>query len=100
MEVVELGIEIGKQFIVVAVAVWILTYVIGLIPVVFKVVPKELLAMIIGLVAITAGYFTGFFEGHWLMVYSMGIIAIFIAQGIYDKIKSVYSQYRENNINQ
>ena len=85
--------EIGKQFLIVAVAIWILTSAIYKIPNLEKYIKKELMATIIGIAVTIIGYFTGYFTGHLIALISTMLIAIFVSQEAYDKIKSVFSQY-------
>ena len=77
--------EIPKIFLTVAVAVWILTEYLGKVPKINEVLGKELLALIIGIVAIIAGIFSGFFAGNIYETVIMGIIAIYITQDFHDK---------------
>jgi len=88
-----------KQFFVVAIAVWILTGVLSKIPGVAK-ITKEILAYIIGIGAISAGYFTGLFEGHFLIVYAFGIISIAVAQIVYTKFIKTIADKLVSNIKQ
>lgn len=97
LSVSELGIEIGKEFFIVAIAVWILTGAISKIPKVTTYLAKELLAYIIGIIAIIVGYFTGLFKGNILWVLAVGIIAISIAQYTVEKFwRKIVENYKFN----
>ncbi len=84
--------DISRQFIIVAVAIWILTSAVYKIPNLGKYIKKELTATIIGIAATIIGYFTGYFTGHLIALISTMLIAIFVSQEAYDKIKSVFSK--------
>ena len=81
--------EIPKTFLTVAVAVWILVESLGKIRWLNIVLGKELLALIIGVIAIIAGILTGFFSGNIFEVVVIGIIAIYITQDFHDKAINV-----------
>jgi len=84
--------DISKQFLIVAVAIWILTSAVYKIPNLEKYIKKELMATVIGIATTIVGYFTGYFTGHLIALISTMLIATFISQETYDKIKSVFSQ--------
>ena len=89
-DLVQIIIEGIKQFLIVAIAVWILTGVLRKIKKLDEKIPKEIIGYFIGLCAISAGFFTGLFQGHFLLVYAYGIVSIAVAQLIYAKfIKKV-----------
>jgi glycerol-3-phosphate acyltransferase PlsY len=84
--------DISKQFLIVAVAIWILTSAIYKIQGLEKHIKKELMATIIGIAVTIIGYFTGYFTGHLIALISTMLIAIFISQEAYDKTKNIFNQ--------
>lgn len=86
--------EIAKQFSIVAVAVWILCAAIYRIPKLEKYIPKELMGYIIGIITLVIGILTGYFVGHPLGIILTGIIAIYVSQGTYDKVKAIFKQMK------
>ena len=77
--------EIPQVFITVAVAVWVLTYLIGKNKIVKEKLGKENLALIIGSIAIVSGILTGYFTCDPFEAVVYGIISIYVAQSFYDK---------------
>ncbi len=86
--------EIAKQFSIVAAVVWILVAALYKIPKLEKYVPKELMAYIIGIIALGVGIITGYFVGSALGIILTGIIAIYVAQGTYDKVKTIFKSMK------
>lgn len=87
--------EMAKEFSIVAVAVWILCSAIYKIPNLEKYVPKELMAYVIGIIALGIGIITGYFQGSALGIILTGIIAIYVAQGTYDKVKTIFNSMKK-----
>ena len=93
MDLTELGIEVGKQFLIIAFAIWVLVFALYKIPSLEDKFPKELMAFIIGVIVAIIGRLTGFFEGHIIAVIGSTIVAIFVSQIAYDKVKTIFNQY-------
>ena len=89
-------IEITKQLGIIAVAIWILVFAIYKIPgMKEEKFPKELMAIIIGILTAVAGALTGFFTGSVFMIVANAIIAIFVSQLTYDKIKAIFPEIKK-----
>ena len=86
--------EIAKQFSIVAGAVWILVAALYRIPTLEKYIPKELMAYIIGIIAMIVGISTGYFQGNVFECIITGIIAIYVSQGSYDKVKTIFKNMK------
>lgn len=91
----ELVIDISKQFATVAIAVWILVAALYKLPINEAKFPKELMALCIGIVVTIIGYFTNFFTGNLIALISTMVIAVFVAQLTYDKIKVIFTQIKK-----
>lgn len=88
----ELVIEISKEFILISVAIWILVAALYKLPIPEAVFPKELMAIVIGIIVTIAGYFTGLFTGNLIILISTAIIAVFVSQTAYDKVKAIFKK--------
>jgi len=83
----ELIINIGKEFALVSIAIWILIAALYKLPIPEAKFPKELMALVIGIVVAIVGRLTNFYTGHPITVIATAVIAIFVAQVAYDKVK-------------
>ncbi|MFA5151499.1 MAG: hypothetical protein WC554_02950 [Clostridia bacterium] len=80
-------ITIPKEMWMVALSVWVVTFILLKIPAIAKYFKGEVLAFIIGIIAIVVGFYSGYFGD--LPLYNcmiVGIITLVVAQLIYDKI--------------
>jgi len=83
----ELIVNIVKEFALVSVAIWILVAALYKLPIPEAKLPKELMAIIIGIITAIIGFYTGLYEGNLMIVIATAIIAIFVSQTAYDKVK-------------
>lgn len=83
----ELIINIAKEFALISVAIWILVSVLYKLPIPEAKFPKELMAILIGIAAAIVGFYTGLYEGNLMVIIATAVVAIFVAQTAYDKVK-------------
>ena len=83
----ELIVNIVKEFVLVSVAIWILVAALYKLPIPEAKLPKELMAIIIGIITAIIGFYTGLYEGNLMIVIATAVIAIFVSQTAYDKVK-------------
>ena len=83
----ELIVNIVKEFALVSVAIWILVAALYKLPIPEAKLPKELMAIIIGIITAIIGFYTGLYEGNLMIVIATAVIAIFVSQTAYDKVK-------------
>ena len=50
------------------------------------------MAIVIGIIVTIAGYFTGLFTGNLIVLIATAIVAIFVSQTAYDKIKAIFKK--------
>lgn len=91
----ELLVEISQEFAVVSVAIWILVAALYKLPIPESKFPKELMAIIIGIITSVAGYFMGLFTGNIIVVIATAIVAVFISQTAYDKVKATINKIKK-----
>jgi len=80
-------VNIAKEFAIVSIAIWILVAVFYKLPIPEAKFPKELMAIIIGIIAAVIGYYTNLYTGNLMIIIATAIISIFVAQTAYDKVK-------------
>jgi len=83
----EFIVNIVKEFALVSVAIWILVVALYKLPIPEAKLPKELMAIIIGIITAIIGFYTGLYEGNLMIVIATAVIAIFVSQTAYDKVK-------------
>ena len=88
----DLIVNISKEFAIVSVAIWILVSVLYKLPIPEDKFPKELMAIVIGIIAALVGYFTGLFTGNLIILISTAIVAVFVSQTAYDKVKAIFKK--------
>ncbi|MFA5560055.1 MAG: hypothetical protein WDA59_11495 [Methanofastidiosum sp.] len=88
----EIIFEISQEFILISVAIWILVAALYKLPISEAVFPKELMAIVIGIIVTIAGYFTGLFTGNLIILISTAIVAVFVSQTAYDKVKAIFKK--------
>ena len=91
----ELIIDISQEFALVSVAIWILVSILYKLPIPETKFPKELMAIVIGVAVTIAGYFTGLFSGNIIILIATAIIAIFVSQTAYDKVKVIVNNIKK-----
>jgi len=80
-------VNVATEFALVSVAIWILVAVLYKLPIPEAKFPKELMALTIGIIVTIIGLLTGLFVGHPITIIATGVIAIFVSQAAYDKVK-------------
>ncbi len=88
----EIIFEISSEFALISVAIWILVAALYKLPISEAVFPKELMAIVIGIIVTIAGYFTGLFTGNLIILIATAIVAIFTSQTAYDKVKAIFKK--------
>lgn len=83
----EFIVDISKELATISVAIWILVSVLYKLPIPEAKFPKELMAIIIGVITTVIGWITGFFTGSLIILIPTAIVAVFVAQVAYDKVK-------------
>jgi len=91
----DLAFEIGKEFALIAVAIWIIVFAVYKLPIPEEKFPKELMAVVIGIITAIVGWLSGLYTGHPMIIVATAVIAIFVSQTAYDKIKVVFKRLRE-----
>lgn len=83
----EFIVDISKEIATISIAIWILVSVLYKLPIPEAKFPKELMAISIGIIVTIIGWATGFFAGSLIILIPTAIIAVFVAQLAYDKVK-------------
>jgi len=91
----EIIFEISKEFALISVAIWILVAALYKLPISEAKFPKELMAILIGIIVTIAGYFTGLFTGNLIVLIATAIVAIFVSQTAYDKVKTAIKNIKK-----
>jgi len=90
----EFVVDITKEFALISVAIWILVAVLYKLPIQEVKFPKELMAIIIGIVVAIIGLVTGLYSGHPIIIIATAIVSIFVSQTAYDKIKVLINKFK------
>ena len=91
----ELIVDISKQLATISVAIWILVSILYKLPIPEAKFPKELMAVIIGVITAIIGWATGFFTEDLIILIPTAIIAVFVSQVAYDKVKVLIGAIRK-----
>jgi len=91
----ELIVEISKTIGTIAIAIWILVAVLYKLPIPEAKFPKELMAICIGIAVAITGYLTGFFDVSLFTLIPTMIVAVFVSQTAYDKVKVLVNNIKQ-----